>query len=486
MKTYYPVRIPGFLLIILLIIPASLFLSCNKMDVSYFADRPQLTGQDLGSKVFSSVSGFVTNENDDPVAGAKVALGNITTTTDMYGYFEANDAQVSANAAVVTVSKKGYFNGTKTYLAAANNDAFFRIKLIPKTIAGSIDATIGGSVKLNNGMRISYPANGIIHASGGAAYNGTVNVAAFWINPVADDLNKILPGDQRGITKNGEMKGLVTYGMAAVELTDAGGELLQIAPGKNATITMPVPTEILFRAPASIPLWYFDEAIGLWKEQGIAQKVGNTYIGDVSHFSIWNYDDSESFVDLDFTAVNASGAPMKNALVKISYLNDPNNARFTYTDAHGHSAGIVPGNADLRIEIMGDEACGTSVYNQTFSTAANNISLGTITVNASSGTATVSGTLTDCSNNPVNNGSIIMQKNGQYYRFPVNKNGAYHFSTLLCNTTATVNLIAFNNSGAVYNAPAPYTLTAGTNTNDLLNCHICQSKGPMLERQGHE
>lgn len=41
-----------------------------------------------------------------------------------------------------------------------------------------------------------------------------------------------MPGDLRGIDTDGYMKGLTTYGMAAVELTGAGGESLQIADGK--------------------------------------------------------------------------------------------------------------------------------------------------------------------------------------------------------------------------------------------------------------
>jgi hypothetical protein len=35
-------------------------------------------------------------------------------------------------------------------------------------------------------------------------------------------------------------------------------------------------------------LWSFDEAKGLWKEEGQAIKTGSNYVGDVSHFSFWN------------------------------------------------------------------------------------------------------------------------------------------------------------------------------------------------------
>ncbi len=55
--------------------------------------------------------------------------------------------------------------------------------------------------------------------------------------------------------------------MAAVELTGTSGELLQIATGKKATLTLSIPSSLAASAPATIPLWFFDEAKGLWKEE---------------------------------------------------------------------------------------------------------------------------------------------------------------------------------------------------------------------------
>ncbi len=63
--------------------------------------------------------------------------------TDKYGYFEVKNIKVVMNAATVTVSKTGYFKGIKTYLATAGKAAFFRIKLIPKTIAGNVNGRPG-------------------------------------------------------------------------------------------------------------------------------------------------------------------------------------------------------------------------------------------------------------------------------------------------------------------------------------------------------
>jgi len=65
---------------------------------------------------------------------------------------------------------------------------------------------------------------------------------------------------------------------------------LQLATGKNATVTFPIATATQSTAPATIPLWFFDETKGMWIEQGSATKTGNTYVGTVSHFTWWNCD----------------------------------------------------------------------------------------------------------------------------------------------------------------------------------------------------
>ena len=227
--------------------------SCQKnIDDSFIDSTNQIPN--LTTKVNSSVSGFVTDENNAAVIGATVNVGTSTTTTDKFGYFSVKNVDVVKTAAVVTVTKQGYFKGIKTYTAIANKSAFFRIKLIPKTTSGSINATTGGNVTLTNGLIVSLPANAVVNAASGAAYTGSVSVTAYWINPTGADVNAVMPGDLRGLTTAGAIKTLQSFGMAAVELTGASGELLQIATGKKATLTFPIPSSLSATAPANIPL----------------------------------------------------------------------------------------------------------------------------------------------------------------------------------------------------------------------------------------
>jgi hypothetical protein len=421
---------------------------------------------DLTTRVNASVTGFVTDENNLPVSGASVTFGTSTASTDEYGYFRFNNQSVVKTAAVITVKFNGYFNGIKTIIAEPNRAAFVRIKMIPKANSGNFNGASGGTITLNNGLSIRFPANSIINplSSNNTPYTGQVNVSASWINPTATDLALIMPGDLRGIDANGAMKVLQTFGMAAVELYSPSGDKLQIAPGSKATISFPLPAAMSSTAPSTIPLWHFEEEAGLWKEEGFATKNGNTYVGEVSHFSFWNCDVPSNFVQFNCTVLDASGAPIPFAWVKVSVVSNPYNCGFGFTDSTGYVSGYVPNNSQLNLEVFTDVNCGTPVYSQTFNTTNITISLGSINIPPTTlSVANVSGSVTDCSSSPVTNGYLLMLKNGSYYRYNLNANGAYAFSVVLCNGPENVSFIGEDVTSGQQSTPVTFTINNGIN-----------------------
>ena len=434
------------------------FYACQKELTSEGID---LNTPSLTKKVSSSVSGFVTDENDVAVNGAVVTMGGVTT-TDKNGFFEIKNVVVVEEAAVVTVTVPGYFKAVKTYLAAAGKAAFFRVKLLRKTIAGTIDATAGGSVTLGNGLGVTLAGGVCVNAANNSTYTGTVNVAAQWINPEAAELNNIMPGDLRGIDTAGALKLLTTYGMAAIELTGASGELLQIAPGKKATLTIPMSIALAASAPATIPLWYFDETNGLWKEQGVAIKSGNNYIGAVSHFSYWNCDKPSNYVRFNCTVTNAKGVPIQNAMVKISVVTNKSNTGSGYTDSSGYTSGAIPINTALTLEVFSEYNCLAGLYAKNFTTTTADISLGNIVIPAAY-SATVTGSVVDCYNAPVYNGYVIMRKNNISFYQRTGKTGTFEFTTTLCSASTAATFTAQDKAAFKESAATPATLIAGAN-----------------------
>lgn len=446
-----------------------LFFSCKKTDnINTVIEQPA----DFSKKVTASVNGFVTNENNQPMPGAKVQYGELQTTTNQFGFFEIKNASVTENAGFVNVTMAGYFNNIKTFLSKEGKSNFCRVKLIPKTVSGYIDGTTGGNVILSNGLAVAVPGNAIVDAITKSVYSGVVNVSSHWINPVADDLDKIMPGDLRGINTDGNVRALTTYGMAAVELTGSSGQLLQIANDKKAILTFPLPTELQGAAPASIPLWYFDETIGLWKEEGTAAKRGNNYVGEVKHFSYWNCDLPNATVQLSFSITDSALNPLSDIHVEITPVSDNSWSHVGgYTDKTGVVQVPVTANTQYKLQLFSNECQIAALSTRMFSVENTDTDLGNIKVGGQF-LAKISGTVTDCNNSAISNGHVFMSSENGISIANTNSDGSFSYPMFLCNNNTTQAIfIAQNPSAQQQGQPVNRTVNAGTN--NIGNLQAC-------------
>ena len=112
-----------------------------------------------------------------------------------------------------------------------------------------------------------------------------------------------MPGDSTAIDGTGLVKRLVSYGAVEATFFDAGGNECNLLPGQKALITAAVYPEQAATAPASIPLWFYEESSGLWRAYGVAAPLsGGTYAMTVPHFTIVNAD--RAFDEGDCMVVN--------------------------------------------------------------------------------------------------------------------------------------------------------------------------------------
>ena len=445
---------------------ASLFISifiisCQK---EVKTDNPGTGGGGTGTvanttPVQGNVTGKVIDNNNNAVVGATVKAGSNTTTTDSRGLFRFNNIQLDKYSTVITVEKAGFFKGFRVFSASANNTNFVKLKLVPKTLIGSIDAASGGSVSLPDNSKITLPASGVVVKSNSQSYTGSVKVYAAAIDPTSADISQIIPGSFQGTDANNYRVILKSFGMLAVELEGNSGEQLQIAPGKTAKLRFTIPASLQSTAPATIPLWSVDETTGLWKQGGSAIKGTDYYEGDVSHFSFWNCDVSSQTVFLEMTIVTVEG-PLSHVQVK---LTRPNGASsYGFTDSSGHVGGQVPKNEALTLEVL--NTCNQAIYTQNVGPFSTNTNLGTITVTLSPvNTLQITGSAVNCSNQPVTRGDVLVYFEGQPYRRPIN-NGNFSLTITRCsNSTAAVEIVAVDNVANQQSSSA-WTGSASTGT----------------------
>jgi hypothetical protein len=413
--------------------------------------------------VIAGVNGMVVDEQNNPINGVTVVSGNSTTTTGRFGEFRFSNIAMSKTNATVKVSRPGYFTAYRTFIATAGRMHQVRIKLIPKTNSGSFSAVTGGTINLAGGGRIVIPANAVTDALGNA-YSGTVNVAATWLNPSAPDLAVTIPGDLRGVTTGGRERVLETYGMLGAEMTGSSGQALKIASGRTAELTFPIPATAQASAPATIPLWYFDEPTARWREQGRANRNGNIFVGRVNNLAFWNVDVDTNPVKLCIRLLSVNNTPVVNAQIRLSIATRPDLTTGTgITDlTNGEVCGYVPPGEVLSMDIL--VPCGNTyvtVFSGDIGPFDSNRSI-TQVVNIAS-LLNIRGRLVDCNNNAVVNGEVTVFTGGNnYYRISSRDSGSFSLTHLFCGAATGYVLRGFDKTNNRESDPVTGSVSGGS------------------------
>jgi len=446
-------------LALILFVVSVLFYQCQK-ELGHIGSPESKPA--VPSPITAVVQGNVLDENGQPAAGVMVKVGSQSAQTDAKGYFRIRNASLDKHSSLVTAEKAGYYKAYRTFGATSGTNQVV-IKLIPRTLTGTVDAASGGDVTLSNGAKVTLPANGVVKAAGGAAYTGPVNVYAAYIDPTAADIAERVPGSFIADDKNGSRVLLASFGMLAVELESASGEKLQVKSGSKAKISAPIPSSIAAAAPATIPLWYVDENTGIWKEEGSATRQGNNYVGEVSHFSFWNYDINVPAINLSMTLQNSDGIAIVQAKVRITRANPTawGTQSYGWTDSLGQVSGLVPANEVLLLEVL--DPCNAPIYSQNIGPYTSNTNLGTITINPS-GTALVTfkGKLVNCNNAAVTNGFAIVYYDNTVRYAAVNASGDFSTTILRCGSSASTADVLGVDAGALQQGSSNTTVTVVT------------------------
>lgn len=384
----------------------------------------------------------------------------MSTTTDHFGVFLLQGIVAYEGLAHVKVEKEGYFTGSRSFVPGENADeaiSHAHITLLQENLAGTVQSASGGQVALE-GVTITFQANGFVQND--QTYSGPVRVYVNHINPTSDDLHTQMPGMLMGVM-NGEPQLLLSYGMAGVELTDASGQSVQLAPGSLATVRMPVMAEQQSAAPATIPLWWFDDDLGYWLQEGEAQRVGNEYVGQTAHFSWWNCDVPGNFVELKgvvFDSVN--GGVLADA--RIVVVTQSMGSGITYTNTQGEFTGLVPMGQQLTIEVQlpcGPDGAWVTVHTQI---AGPYTQLSFIQLSVTLSWDLVTGTVVDCDELPVPSG--YAQVNGVAH-FCVNGD----FEIFTCVSSITLRGVDLA-TGNVSDYTTIELITDTTDVGELLTC----------------
>lgn len=433
----------------------------------------QQTNFNFGNSAQRNFHGLVLSTDGTPVSGATVTIGTATAQTNFKGIFIIKNADVKENFAYVKVTKAGFVNGSRT-MVPTNGSNRINIMMIPATNTSTIASGATATVSLPNGTKVKF--DGSFKDANGNAYNGNVNVAMFHLKPSNEYLNQLMPGSFLANSTDGNARTMETYGMLHVQLTGASGQNLQIATGHTAEMTVALDATQLSTSPTTIPLWSFNEITGIWQEEGSATKVGNTYVGNVSHFSWWNCDVQLPQAILKVTVKNPAGVPMVNTVVALRRTGQTYDTS-GITDNLGFVSGYVPANETLVLKIY--DVCNTVIYTSNIPpvAAGTTLVLPDITATPNGNQYIIQGNIKTCANANVTDGYALLKLASgsnyfQYMSVPLSNTGNFSFTTYSC--SANPQFILEGHDYTNLQTTGEISFTANTpvmNFNNLVACN---------------
>jgi hypothetical protein len=217
---------------------------------------------------------------------------------------------------VLKFSKSGYSDQFRdAALPGAAESGYMEVTMQPRASALTLaDAAAGGSLTGRHGAKVSFEPNSLVDAAGNAV-TGAVQVFMTPVDVAAHA--RAFPGRFEGRDATGQNNLLLSYGTVEYAL-NVGGNPVQLAPGKTATIEIPIFTGLNddgspVAAGQTSPLWVLDERSGGWRQEGTGTVVeattpsGFALRAQVAHFSWWNHDAP--------VGPNAQGRPKPRCLV---------------------------------------------------------------------------------------------------------------------------------------------------------------------------
>ena len=238
-------------------------------------------GSGGGNVVKGVVKNFKTGAN---LQGVKVKVGaNGATVTSGYdGSFSVSGVTV-ADRIVVTFKKDGFADTAKiTKITNDIAEADLQVNMVPAAASGTLNPAEPNTLsKTGENWQVVLGENAL----------NTTGQVTWEVTPI--DPAEMGIGVMAGDMQDADGNPIESFGALAVTFKDAAGHPVDLRDGETATIRIPAATRGT-TLPATVPLYYFDEENGYWKEEGTATLKGTApdqyYEGTVSHFTIWNVD----------------------------------------------------------------------------------------------------------------------------------------------------------------------------------------------------
>ncbi len=290
-------------------------------------------GGDPPAATTGSISGIVDGFSKSAISNATITVGTLSTTSNEQGYFSL--ANVPTGQRVVNIAQAGYLSVQRVVQVVSGENVHLPDIFLPFAENFVIDGEAGGVASTADGDgTVTFGAGAFVDADG-EPYTGEVNLEVTTVMPGDEEFYEAFPGDFEGIREDGTTTQFVSFGFMGVNMYNAD-KSAEVRLADGATAALSLRADESKAAVAQIPMWWFDETAGVWREDGAADYVDGSYVADVSHFTTWNWDlPIDDVCTIEGTVLNTLEEPVAGARVfsrgyDYAIMDDD------FTDAEGH------------------------------------------------------------------------------------------------------------------------------------------------------
>jgi uncharacterized protein YfaP (DUF2135 family) len=281
---------------------------------------------DVAPPTTGAITGRVINANSGaPLAGIRVSSGTASTTTTADGSYNLTGL-TPASSVILNFSGAAFAPQSRTTLDFSSvppaNDVTVDVPMVPIRFTETFDPTAARTSTVpGSSAQVQLPANALRTATGGMP----VGMVTVRITPIAPSVNPdTMPGNYMVALAGGGVGPFESFGAMDVTYTDSTGAALNLASGMLAMLQIPVSSRIA-TPPATMPLFFFDEVAGIWREERTATLMGTSpnqyYQGQVPHFSYWNADQRYNTISITGCVQDSAGVRVANASVSTQGTN---------------------------------------------------------------------------------------------------------------------------------------------------------------------
>lgn len=428
------------------------------------SEETDISTEEPSRTVTTSVQGRVLDGQRQPVEGAGVTGGGKNVITDANGNFLLENISVSDNAAVITVSKTGFFPGYRTLIVREHNLHYMQVELLLLGL-NTYTGSTGDVVQFPEGTLTFLPSS--LLTTDNAPYAGTVSVHATYIDPISSTIADQMPGDLRGTNLSNKQVGVRAFCMVALQAKTEDDRTLHIDSNKPVTFRIMIPGPMTADAPAEIPLWKYNPVSGRWTEEGKAQRLGNDYTGPITSAGFWMCGSPFPLVSLQVNLVTPAGAPLPD--MQVSFLTQTGLIpMFCFTDSAGRVTTKVP--KDLALLMTVTDHCNNIIPLQEagpFRSATQMLPV--IVTLPGSNNLIIEGLVRNCSDQPVGRGKVTVLVDGLKYTADIQQ-GVFTMTVPRCSNELTNATFTAVNSGTLEQTITTISVSSGTITPTLIIC----------------